>query len=374
MPDLSCFKMNVFIVGGGPAGLLAAAKLSETGFNVTVIEEHRKLGFPEHCTGIVRDDFIRIIGYHDLQSIVLAKYTGGYVSLELGGTKYHVDTKNVKAIMIDRPLYERVLGEYAVASGAKLILGRPASIIKKNGEYCVKTDSSVIKPDLVIGARGPRANPNLNVITGLQAYVRSVPKLQENELYVTLSSSFPDFFGWVAPYNDGRVAKVGIASSNRNLRRLLDMVGQNFIGSSYIVQSYFGGLVVIGFRSPIQRFGVSSYIPVGDEAGLVKPLTGGGLDLGVFGVYRLTEDLRRGDFSLLGYRKWLYKTRLRLFWSQMARRLFFTSRKINVDLLTKIFEQEELATILQKADFDDHVGVLLKAVPLFVQRYFEGFL
>ncbi|MEM0121448.1 MAG: NAD(P)-binding protein, partial [Thermoprotei archaeon] len=69
--------MDIFIVGGGPAGLLAAAKLSEAGFRVTLFEEHVKVGFPEHCTGIVRDDFIRLTGYSELESVVLGKYTGG---------------------------------------------------------------------------------------------------------------------------------------------------------------------------------------------------------------------------------------------------------------------------------------------------------
>lgn len=365
--------MNVFVVGGGPAGLLAAAKLSELGFRTTLVEEHAKLGYPEHCTGIVRDDFVRLVGYSELERVVLAKYTGGCVSLELGGQLYRVETSRVKAIMINRPLYERMLGELASAAGARIVLGKKADIVKVDGSYRVRLDGETVRPDLVIGARGPRANPNLRVITGLQAYVASNRKLEEDKVYVTFSSLFPDFFGWAAPYGDGCRAKVGLASSSKNLRSLLGMVSEGFLGTDYRVEGYFGGPVVVGSRGFASALGEANYVPVGDEAGLVKPLTGGGLDLGVFAVNRLIEDLRRG-LGLKRYRRWLYGVKLKIIGAQAARSVFFGHRSFGRSVAQRLLGYPELASVLRRSDFDDHVDVLLKAALLFMRRSIEGLL
>src|SRR5215475_14169762 len=45
--------MDVAIVGGGPAGLLLAARCADAGLDVLVLEEHTLLGEPTHCTGVI---------------------------------------------------------------------------------------------------------------------------------------------------------------------------------------------------------------------------------------------------------------------------------------------------------------------------------
>lgn len=354
--------MDVLVVGGGPAGLLAAAKLSEAGFKTTLVEEHLRLGYPEHCTGIVRDDFIGLVGYKELESIVLAKYSGGYVCLELGSKPYAIETNRVKALMIDRPLYERLLGELASAAGAQMILGKRAEIFKANGSFYAKVGNEVLKPGLIIGARGPAANPNLKVIRGLQAYVSSAKRLEEDKVYVAFSSLFPDFFGWVAPFSDGFSAKVGVASSVGQLKRSLNVLSKAFLGEGYSVRAYFGGLVVVGSRGFASSFGEGNYVPIGDEAGLVKPLTGGGLDLGVFCVNELVGDLKRNGLELKRYRKWLYRTKLKILAAQLIGRGFFGSKLFGKTVLGRLLKDRDLATILRSSDFDDHVGTLFKVV------------
>ncbi len=44
---------DVVVVGGGPAGLIAARELASAGSRVRVLEEHDVIGAPVHCTGVL---------------------------------------------------------------------------------------------------------------------------------------------------------------------------------------------------------------------------------------------------------------------------------------------------------------------------------
>ena len=45
--------LDVAIIGGGPAGLYAGARLAAAGFHTVLLEEHPAVGDPVHCTGVL---------------------------------------------------------------------------------------------------------------------------------------------------------------------------------------------------------------------------------------------------------------------------------------------------------------------------------
>ena len=47
MPPTTTNKFNVLVVGGGPAGLIAAAALAQEGHRATVLERHPDLADPQ---------------------------------------------------------------------------------------------------------------------------------------------------------------------------------------------------------------------------------------------------------------------------------------------------------------------------------------
>ena len=48
--------LDIAVIGGGPGGLYAAARLAARGFHVNVFEEHSTVGTPVHCTGVLARD------------------------------------------------------------------------------------------------------------------------------------------------------------------------------------------------------------------------------------------------------------------------------------------------------------------------------
>ena len=54
--QMADIDVDVLVVGAGPGGLVAAARLARDGRRVLVCEEHHTVGDPVHCTGIVAAD------------------------------------------------------------------------------------------------------------------------------------------------------------------------------------------------------------------------------------------------------------------------------------------------------------------------------
>ena len=59
MEDL---RADVLVIGGGPSGLLAAREAASKGAEVLVLEEHKEIGVPNHCTGILSVEGLQRLG------------------------------------------------------------------------------------------------------------------------------------------------------------------------------------------------------------------------------------------------------------------------------------------------------------------------
>jgi flavin-dependent dehydrogenase len=53
---------DIIVVGAGPAGSLAARRLAEKKYEVLVLEEHESPGVPQHCTGLVSEETLKMSG------------------------------------------------------------------------------------------------------------------------------------------------------------------------------------------------------------------------------------------------------------------------------------------------------------------------
>ena len=117
----------VSIIGAGPAGNYLASKLAKNGLNVDVYEDHKKIGIPVACTGILTNYLKDLIKIDDNWIVNKINQTevyspdGNFVSIKLK-----------KNYVVDRTLFDSSLAEIAESNGANYHKGFRFLSFKKN--------------------------------------------------------------------------------------------------------------------------------------------------------------------------------------------------------------------------------------------------
>jgi len=263
--------MDVHVIGGGPAGSIAAVSAARTGFNVVVSEEHEKSGSPSNCSGLFSKEGIESLGcFFDYRKFVLNRVRGAVI--DFSGEKIKVSSKDVVGVVCDREKMDEEISGNAESEGVKF-------------EYC-KRIKGVYHSDNIIGADGPSSGvagnfnfPKIKKYVGtFQADARYY---SENPDFVEIfiSSSFPGFFGWVIPKNE-ETAELGcgvvLPNSPRDaFKELLKIKGVER------TENEKGWTIPIKWREKTAgTFGNKNVLLVGDAAGQTKATTGGGIVFG----------------------------------------------------------------------------------------------
>src|SRR5258706_8753507 len=154
---------DVVIVGGGPAGLHAAARLAASGFRTTLVEEHPVVGEPVHCTGVLAADAFseftlpRRALLNELTTARFWSPLGHQVSYSAG---------KVEAVVIDRRLFDQDLLEIAETAGAVVLQGSRVTALQIDATgVSLKSSGGEIRARACVLAWG--ANYSLHPQVGL---------------------------------------------------------------------------------------------------------------------------------------------------------------------------------------------------------------
>jgi digeranylgeranylglycerophospholipid reductase len=274
---------DVVIVGGGPAGLHAAARLSTSGFRTTLLEEHPVVGDPVHCTGVLAAEAFpefKLSRRSLLNELTTARFwspTGREVAYTAG---------RVEAVVIDRRVFDQDLRETAERSGAEVRSGSRATAIRIEADgVTVGFTGGEIRARMCILACGANYSLHRQVGLGMPRLFLHTAQLElpagrggDVELHFG-NEVAPKGFGWVVPVARGsvRCARVGVMCDQdapRYFERLMDRVASRWeIPRSSLTRPRQKILPL----APIPRTYADRLLAIGDAAGLVKPTTGGGI-------------------------------------------------------------------------------------------------
>lgn len=353
---------DVVVIGAGSAGLQAARSILEkTEYNVLVVEEHHRIGYPEHCTGLVSLKGIREALRVPLKSIALNYFKGAYI-YSPNGSVLRIERRTNVAAAINRPLYEQTLYE-EIAGRAEVLLSVRAGIA---GEK-VKVGERVLAPKFTIDATGIQrlASRHLEakkwILPAIQFDIRAT--LEDTEhVYVFIGSFFSKgLFAWAVPLGDNE-CRVGLASTGNVLARLeyllrkIEELTRGYIKPLSRIRVLGGAVYTGGLVGQSE----GNVLYIGDSAGQTKPTTGGGLVYHSIASLHLAESLSQESPHL--YEKRIRKTIGREIYGQfMLRRLLnsIEDRKVNelFDVIKKI-NGEEIISV--HGDMDMQTGILYR--------------
>ena len=298
---------EVAIVGGGFVGNFLAYLLARRGVRVSVYEEHRKIGYPLHCAGIISERGLRrlgILGDVVKEGAVLSAYRCLRIIVD-GWIKIFC-LESDRLLVVDRPLLDTIVFEKASNYGAEYYLGEKVREISRDGYFRVGGRSH--KAKILVDAEGA----SRRLIRGfLNKFPETLPALQmdlntyasNSEGIIEVYVNVPDFFSWVVPIGENKI-RVGVASKYiLDKYRFLKRLAEARYGKIKIIQK-FGGIVNVG--GIIDRLVFRRIAVVGDAAGQTKPTTGGGVVWGGLAASILAKviDLNlRGDINLLWYER-----------------------------------------------------------------------
>ncbi len=291
---------HVIVVGAGPAGSSTAIGALREGAKVTIVDRKTNVGIPVQCGEAIGKTGPGVAEI-DIPSESIRAPVRGFRLYSPGQISVDYATKEPSGLIIDRRVFDKELFARATETGAESLLGaRVLDVTRSNGTIngvVVRHDGQrkTLKAQVVIGADG--VNSQIARLTGLRkaykpddidscfAYEMANCDLEVLDLMEFLLGSevSPRGYIWIFPKGTGR-ANVGIGIGggveSKTAKEYLDYflkhhdVAKQQLGNAKIIETRVGALPVCG---PNKINVVDGAILVGDAAGQIHPITGGGM-------------------------------------------------------------------------------------------------
>ena len=277
-------KVDVLVIGLGPAGGVAALVAARAGLSVLAVDRRKEVGVPVQCA-----EFI---------PLPMGKYAQGkgVFRQSISGMKSFLPSQAVEetafpGLMIDRAAFDQAFASEAAQAGAQLYLdSRLLKLDADTSRAWVKTpgDEVEISYRILIAADGPHSTvaeslgmPHLEIVHTRQYTVPLLKPFADTDVW--LSDDFPGGYGWLFP--KGNYANLGLGADKHlstDLKTPLDALHQHLMAEGRVgaeISYRTGGAIPVGGLR--EQIVVGNIMLTGDAAGLTHPITGGGISAAV---------------------------------------------------------------------------------------------
>jgi len=279
-------RVDVLVVGLGPAGSSAAAAAARRGLCVVAVDRRHEAGVPVQCA-----EFVPAMIGVDVGALARS------IRQPIASMITFVEddppdiTNPFPGQMIDRAAFDASLVRDAIAAGACCRFGASVRAIAADGRV-VLADGSAIEATAIVGADGPRSlagraigRVNLALVETRQITVPLVGAHDATDIF--LSASIPGGYGWLFPKDAVANLGAGVVPAHRNrLKAIVDdlhamLIERGRVGVD-VLDTTGGAIPVGGMLQPRGTLGETEVLLAGDAAGLANPVTGAGIAAAVY--------------------------------------------------------------------------------------------
>ena len=360
---------DVLIIGAGPAGLAAAARLAGAGRDALVLEEHDVIGRPVHCTGVLGNDAFSEL---DLPRDTILSITRSATFRAGHGSPVLIDSDRVIATVVDRPLFDAALATRARECGAEIRTGARVDgvTVDDTGVTLTMRGGAPLRGRALVLACG--ANYRFNRALGLgipRAYIQSaqieLPFAALPHIDVRMGRALaPGGFAWAVPFvRSGQpYARLGLiceAGASTRFSSFFNEIAREH-GVTVDMPQPRMKMLPLG---PVTKTVSDRVLAVGDAAGLVKPTTGGGIYYGLLSGHYAAETLdaslssdRLSERDLRPYEtRWRERIGPDIRAGLLFRRLATRLGDRSIDALVEVARVDGIVPLLKEtADFNWH--------------------
>jgi digeranylgeranylglycerophospholipid reductase len=323
-------KYDVLVIGGGPAGALAAKTAVEKGLSACIVEKRPAIGAPVRCAeGIGKEALLEFI--EPDPRWISAEMTGaGIVAPDGFFMKLNSAMAGSKVgYVLDRKFFDRELVWKAAEAGADVAVKARASapIMEKGFVKGAKISAggkiTDVKAEVVIAADGVESKfskwcgidttvPVREIMSSVQYVMADIDIDPHATIFYLGNDVAPEGYLWIFPKGN-RTANVGIGISGKKsgeghrAKDYLDKFVAKTFPDGKTIEYIPGGVSVC---RPLDCTVADGLLITGDAARVVDPLTGGGIYNAMF-TGRLAAEVAadcigKGDVSkkcLMAYDK-----------------------------------------------------------------------
>jgi geranylgeranyl reductase len=286
---------DVVVVGGGPAGAIAAETLAKAGRKVALLD---KAGRIKPCGGAVPPRLIR--DFQIPQDLIVAHARGAKIFAPSGRAEMMPIDADGYVGMVDRDTFDEYLRNRAAEYGATRVTGSFSRITRERPGFATvhyrasgSAPETTIQAKLVIGADGAVSAVARAEIKGKTKYVFAYHEVvrapaagtagwdaDRCDIYYQGAVS-PDFYGWVFPHGDTASIGTGSARKGFALREAVGALRESAGLAGVETLRREGAPLPI---RPLKKWdNGKDVVLAGDAAGVVAPASGEGIYYAMLG-------------------------------------------------------------------------------------------